>query len=520
MMEAMEVVIINCKYKQAEKNKTRHDVFFHVIESLTTLRYASSCVERNYVRKVYDYFLENEVSKNYDETKKISSSYLGHWEKMHDSMVGVKKVDELVVCYLSGPEPENDFDELFSFGILPQNIWAFENDTDTFKEAIVSLKNMTFPQPKIIKTSMEQFFKTTPKKFDIIYVDACGSVISNKHTLRIISTLFKYHRLNSPGALITNFSEPDIHNSTELENYSKVVGQYMYFKNLGSTDSSLDLKTLNEIETEIIAYIDEIKEQFSSAYSEFITRVLMDVPSVIIPGQRFANSTYFNSMVNQCELRTPQVFEKDDITKAGNNSILQYLIFSRLQNSPIHKNPKIFTNKNDQFIDEFEGIDKLPLDTFNSLYKINILKNNEDALNMEFQEISKTIKSKNMHQFLDLHNDNIFLDLAINQLSYPMHYNTSSIKRYRYKAKQTNMYLDAILYDECRYIYEWVPTLHVLKNAFDDLSWQYTFRFALDGLVKNRMIYNNEFFYQGSVINKRIMNFKEKKFERRAIINE
>ena len=42
--------------------------------------------------------------------------------------------------------------------------------------------------------------------------------------------------------------------------------------------------------------------------------------------------------------------------------------------------------------------------------------------------------------------------------------------------------------------------MHQIKSAFLNKSWQYVFRFALDGLVKSRKKYNNELFFQGTVV--------------------
>ena len=116
-------------------------------------------------------------------------------------------------------------------------------------------------------------------------------------------------------------------------------------------------------------------------------------------------------------------------------------------------------------------------------------------------------------------NKMLFFDSVMNQLSYPMHYCTESAIRLTYKAKQTRMFTDLIVFDECRYIYDWLPAIHQVPNAFSNPSWQYTFRFALDGLVKQRMNYNNEFFFQGSVVNKNEPLFCDKKFSNRIKIN-
>lgn len=78
-------------------------------------------------------------------------------------------------------------------------------------------------------------------------------------------------------------------------------------------------------------------------------------------------------------------------------------------------------------------------------------------------------------------------------------------------AKSTSMYMDITIYDECRYIYEWLPALHQIVSAFENSSWQYVFRFALDGLVKSRKRYNNEFFFRDLLFQVVLMNLKIKK---------
>lgn len=138
-------------------------------------------------------------------------------------------------------------------------------------------------------------------------------------------------------------------------------------------------------------------------------------------------------------------------------------------------------------------------------------KSNGSKLKKDIQEIKKYFeKNDSIYQFLDKPQSNLFFDLVINQIAYPMHYNTEAIRRYSYTAKRNEMYLDITVLDECRYIYDWLPAVHQVQSAFSNFSWQYVFRFALDGLVKNRLNYNNEFFFQGSVISNDIEGFSNK----------
>lgn len=146
------------KYTQKIKNVVRHNTLSYAVDLLTTSRSKSCCVDRNYIRRVCDYFNSFDECKEKQETVKIDMSYINSWEKLYDSCLGHKYPEELTVCYLSGPEPQNDFIELTSLGIHPQNIWAFENNYNAYKMAVNKYDNSNFPQPKIVKGSIEQFF--------------------------------------------------------------------------------------------------------------------------------------------------------------------------------------------------------------------------------------------------------------------------------------------------------------------------------------------------------------------------
>ena len=169
-------------YDQSIKNAIRHNVLSMAVNALTLDRQYISCVPRTYIRQVIDYFLQmDEDEPVRKEAQNIDLRYVSDWENLFDSTIGHKRIADLSVCYLSGPQPENDFNELTSLGVLPQNIWAFENQQNTYLQALQSIDTTNYMQPKIIKTSIEHFFENTPKKFDIVYVDACAPLVSDQH---------------------------------------------------------------------------------------------------------------------------------------------------------------------------------------------------------------------------------------------------------------------------------------------------------------------------------------------------
>ena len=83
------------KYNQYTKQNVRHMALFKAVEILTSKRGQSCCVERNYVRRLYDYFtLSEDISQNKTEVQKINVSYITNWEKLHDSFVKTKRPEE------------------------------------------------------------------------------------------------------------------------------------------------------------------------------------------------------------------------------------------------------------------------------------------------------------------------------------------------------------------------------------------------------------------------------------------
>lgn len=157
-------------YKQDTKNRVRHTVIRKAVELLTSYRSEACCVRNSYVRDLHDYFVSLPETHEKYEAEKIDHSYIREWEQMHSSLIGTKRPSELSVCYLSGPEPENDFNEFVDMGVLPQNIWAFESEKNSYLQALNAVDGSSFMQPKIVKMSIERFFENSPKKFDIVYI--------------------------------------------------------------------------------------------------------------------------------------------------------------------------------------------------------------------------------------------------------------------------------------------------------------------------------------------------------------
>ena len=476
------------EYRQKEKNKVRHSIIYKAVRCLTQERELAAIVKRDYVRRVYDYFNDTtDISSNKNEVQLIDKKYITSWEELHDAYISKKSVKELSVCYLCGPEPNNDFLEFIELGILPQNIWALESKNSTYNHALENYCQGEYPQPRIIKQNIETFFKMTPKKFDIIYVDACGCVPSTQHALRIVSVVCQYSRLNSPGVIITNFSSPDLENEKEqINDWIEVIGIYMYFKKY--PEDPFEIKNGTIVSKKYYELINEIEKDLKKYYGEFISALLRDIPSVIIPIQRIQGNPYFQQFMVENEFSYSNL---EWIKMSSGNSLARFFFFcNEIQSNNVKSKIGLLVSEFGELINIVNGFK----------YIVGI-RSGINELKDDIKDIYKYFENnKELYQFLDKPHSNLIFDAIINQLIYPLHFNPEMNVRYKYKAKMRNMYTDVSVFDECRYIYEWLPAIHQVKSVCKNLSWQYVFRFCIDGLIRTRIDFNNEFFYQGSVV--------------------
>jgi hypothetical protein len=527
-------------YCQPQKNFVRKAALSHAVAILTSSRPQASCVRRGYVRDVKEKLLAKGLQSDKEFAEFLPDHYISVWEDFYDASVGTKKPSELTVCYLSGPEPENDFQVLVDEGIHPHNIWAFESDNVTYEKALKALENLSYSMLKIHKGSIEQYFINTPKKFDIVYIDACGPLPSpGQHTLRLISTLLRHHRLSSPGVIITNFASPDLSDTLQHDNYSYLVSSYLYNKSFieGYHKDNYDepvavegppvyslLPDSNDPNESFLSYV---RDNFHFYYSQYITRQIFDLASVIIPWVRFANAPYWNKFFTvtpkdiQPYASKMQCFDKnwgggDIITEEGMYP-LQWTICAMYGGGYTGRDinypspPENITRFRESWLRELMGMPALTFDARSAVECYDVLRESQELYSDRFRKIVTDFPyMRKMHMFCDAPTYTLAFDLLVNQLSYPMHYSVDPIRRWSYLAKNTRMFTDVVFLDECRYIYEWLPTIDLLESGFLDIRQQLTYRFALDGLAKNRRWYNTEYFYGAAVIDQHTRSFEAK----------
>ena len=79
--------------------------------------------------------------------------------------------------------------------------------------------------------------------------------------------------------------------------------------------------------------------------------------------------------------------------------------------------------------------------------------------------------------------------------------------------------MDLITYDQCRYIFDWMPTLDMFEESIEDFNRQLSLRFAMDSISKQARWYNEEFFSGTAVIDQGTKTFEAKELRKRKRIS-
>ncbi|WP_289374902.1 hypothetical protein [Paenibacillus silvae] len=563
MAQKFNVFTTENKYLQSEKNIVRKEALGRAIDILTINRDSSTIATLDYFDEVERFMLKDSSNPN-DVliANTLSEKDKFAWKKHYKSILGKKQSDELRVAYLSGPNPENDLNELIELGILPENVWAFESENDVYDEAVMNLL-FTYPQMKIHKGKISSFFENSAIKFDIIYLDFCGTFFSSSKSNKNISTLISLlenHRLNSPGSLVTNYAYISDENDPEVKKLiAKVVALYLYPKAYADFGGSADEQGYDFYE-----WYNKVEGNVMNYYSEFIRRFMMDLTAVYVPFIRICKSEdyfkmFFNADDKRLELCNRNLFEYrwDDIDN-DNREVsfkLEDDYGGHLAESMNHYSIPWFIdmsevkNVNTLYEDEVTNDRSMLKDFFEEFYDERFRKTTKNMLTQIFQN-NERYKSRfcamlymlisseygnecyserllrvyeldwNIYsiQACDVFTFQSVAGLLIGQMAVPYHINVNKSLGWQYKAKETIMMTDLFVLDECRYIYDMMPTIDMLPVRMTDLSPQICYRFALDALDKNHIRYNPEIFFGCAVVGVNHEGFEDRWFSERIII--
>ncbi len=534
------------EYSQPKKIRARTLALSHAVELLTTRRERATVVPKDYVARVQKTLSKREGTFDSHAAASCDEDFISDWEAFWFSKVGSKAPSELTVAYLAGPEPLNDFRELVKLGVHPHNIFGFESETKEFNQALSNAKVSEFPLLKIIKMPLERYLQAVPMSFDIVYFDACGPFPSpTQRTLRTVATIFRYQRLNPLSVLITNFAGPDPTNTILTRTFTDLVSSYLYPRAFqesedpewnmeeGAAANGLVPKEPGSDDS----FYDVVLKDLPRFYGNFITRQLFDLGSFIVPLARLASggnaslwNTFFTKSAEElAKLATDR--KTFDVDGNGGDYIVDpymnamgWTFSALLDTNDTADYPAIDPQSSallQTWARELGGSPEVKAREAIDAYLL--LKNLPEAdwLKPAMQELLIGYRYlQNMHMFCDVPTHELALFPVAAQFSYPYHYNVQETQRYRYVAegKSTDMYLDVIPFDTCRYLYDWLPSTELVSEAFNLAGHQLVYRFALDALLKHSIRYNNEYVFGGHVVGVNEEGYSERLLTPRQVI--
>lgn len=436
-------------YGSEVKGKVRKEIIANAVHSLTKGRSTSACIKRDYPGDLLKQ-LQAKGTLSPERIQRLEKS-LERWKKIHDSDIQEKEAHQLKVCFLAGDDPTKDLDVFLGHNVLDNNIWMVEKNHSVYLRAKEALKKSGgYRSVKFQNVDIMDFFKSNHNRFDIIYIDSCSSLPA-KYTLKVIASIFQLNKLESPGALITNFSFPpkELAESVEQKQITFVANEYLQYK----LETTLHQKTDEQI------------------YSDFITHQVIDLASLLVPASHILLPTNWTAILIQ-KIKT--FFEEvrkhlansdddDDVDSDAMKAIVNNFYLTKIcramkkeKEKEIKANPLCTAWLRDVF-PRSKGPSEAPdicelLQTallFSSFIFFSKFANSET---LEFLQPASRDEDKELMAWIVLG--------GLAEPSYPV---LDKLLRLKYTQSEETckrqMFCDVFTFDRCRYLFDLAPTV-------------------------------------------------------------
>lgn len=511
-------------YKQPEKEKSRELIWSHAVESITSKRYDNRILNATYMEHLWLYCQQQ-------LNEKLDIEAFVKWKEYADICYGERRSEELKVAFFCGNEPDNDVKHLLQLGIRIENIYAFECDNNSFKEAVKSLHN-SYPLLKIYRGKIEDYAELQNVKFDIIYLDFTGSLLKEYKTVVKILDL---NALSEMSILAVNTTYPDptednirflshfFYNDTFFE-MSVLDGKDpirengdTWFYRIEGCDA-MNIGSMEEME-------NYIRENFDYAYSAFQSAFILDysnrykpfyevfkksmLSNRLIKGGYLQNIKDFNTTYHHPleqeyfedgqRLASSQFIADNFIEKTENGGRISRLDALRVAEVFLQTPYKHFITDYSklQEREKQNGFDSGEM-AIEDTIKIDFKQILTDEVREVIEHLDKWFHGK--YRFCDLPMEHLWLELLLYQFGHPYHTNVGNHKRYSYRAKTRRMCIDIFTLDKCRALYDWMPMLEYFIHDMQDNNRQMITRMCIDAIDKQLLHIVDEIYYGAALV--------------------
>jgi hypothetical protein len=473
-------------YTQPEKQKARAAVLGHAVESLTRKRKSSALVTVKGFDLLLQYCIKHFRKYVGEDLSGPLAGVQKRWNTAHASRIGKRDASELRVLFLCGPEPLNDLKELTDLGISRQNVWAIEGNQIAYQAAAAQLREAGLPI-KLHQGSLSEFLEVVPEQFDIVYFDACGPLFGGKpKTSTVLRELFLNQRMSPLSALITNFAATP--RDKEQTWITRLYAWYAprYFQPIYD---DIDGAMASDRIFDGTEFCDHLKKHLEFYYSDFVTRFVIEFVGELLPWWRVralpsARRAYF-APDKELEAAIEAAFAVSDspdmekfMLTTGHGQLspdsYPFLWLVELARTHLEGNDALLELVTKDTLMQAKLSDAINAISLVRNYfegHIDWAKHNWDACSDELRGALERFRwfdsegTKLRGLFCDAPLPNLAVDLLVGVYGYPYHVNLQKLLRLEYCAKQTTMYTDVFILDQCRYMYDLVPTLSMFGDG-------------------------------------------------------
>jgi hypothetical protein len=410
----------------------------------------------------------------------------------------------------------NDIEVFCNYGIALENIWAIEGDKDIYDQAVNSLTEKNI-HVKIHRGSLSEFFELTNHEFDIVYYDACSPIISQKLSpLETLKQIFINKRLTGLSVLITNFSEPK-----ENLNWGDILASWFATKeeyNVPAVDHNYHEDVLSK-SLYLKKYSQYINNHLESYYDLYLTQFISSLGSEIVPFWQIMSmsSVQNNYLLNDSVFI--QTLNKIKDSSVGGSNLKEFIENTPHYTLSVDTYPllnwvrfilELFPPNHTlrQFIESKRK--KISLE--DAIYIGTLLKNIEEG-NTGFKTFVYDVCNDRLKGILvdldffdrdfritcDIPMKNLIVELLFGLYGYPYIANVNKNLALKYKAKETWMYSNVFVFDQCRYLYDFLPSVDLFRSFFERIENQVIIRGCIDGIHRNHLEINSDLFKWGLI---------------------
>jgi len=493
-----EPIVTHPSYQQTSKQIVRERALGHAVRALSSERDSAPIVLLPELFATIEVALKTLGDK---DVARQTVEEIESWSQTYTTKIGKREPSELSVLYLCGPEPLNDLKVLVEYGVNPDNVWAVESQGAEFAKAAAQLGSPPF-SVKIHRGDLAQFFDSYDERFDIVYYDSCSPLLSRKpNALDPILKLLANGRLSPLAVLVTNFAEiPSEHHDA----YCGVLSSYFRFRYRDVPQalwaSGLDPAECEVADEELRVVIAQAPEPF---YSDFITRFLVDLARYWIPNCRALAHRAVADLYLADKRTRDDSLDAAQFIPPGKPNTLEELNEWIRETGDIVLSPGSYpldsflrslkaANPSDPLISQLGNLKICGQEAGRLIGYASIMdKVLEGHWNCLSQPMLRAIAWSwfdRQHPFsCDAPLPNLLVNSLLGIYGRPAFPNVRRSCRLTYRAKQTQMFTDVLLLDQCRYYFDWLPTVEQAPKRFESRGCQVLARCILDLKKRQRV---------------------------------